>query len=82
MPKRICIVFTVGLYTAAHDLDIEWIVVKGVSDFADEHQPETDSWRRFASVMAASLTAHILSDAIVFQTWPHYGGKYNFRFIA
>lgn len=65
-----------GLYTAAHDLDIEWIVVKGVSDFADEHQPETDSWRRFASVMAASLTAHILSDAIVFQTWPHYGGEY------
>ena len=23
--------------------------------------------------MAASLTAHILSDPIVFQSWPHYG---------
>ena len=25
--------------------------------------------------MAASLTADILSDPIVFQSWPHYGGE-------
>ena len=25
--------------------------------------------------MAASLTAHILSDPVVFQDWPHYNEK-------
>jgi len=62
-----------GLYAAAHDLDVEWVVIKGVSDLADGKKSETDSWRPFASTMAASLTAHILSDAIVFEDWPHYG---------
>ena len=61
-----------GLFAAAHDLEIEWIVIKGVSDYADENKSESDSWRRFASVMAASLTAEILSDHSVFQNWPHY----------
>ena len=60
---------------AAHDLDVEWVVIKGVSDFADGKKSETDSWRPFASTMAASLTAHILSDAIVFEDWAHYGSK-------
>ena len=26
--------------------------------------------------MAASLTAHILSNPIVFENWPHYEGEY------
>ena len=64
-----------GLYTAAHDLDVEWVVIKGVADFADGKKRKTDSWRRFASIMAASLTAHILSDTLVFKDWPHFGGK-------
>ena len=65
-----------GLYAAAHDLDIEWIVIKGVSDFADGNKSDTDAWRLFASVMAASVVAHILKDASVFQDWPHYKSKY------
>lgn len=62
-----------GLYAAAHDLDIEWIIVKGVSNYADERDLKKDSWQRFASVMAANLTAEILNDAEVFRSWPHYG---------
>ena len=64
-----------GLYAAAYDLDIEWIIIKGISEYADSSNPPADSWRRFASVMAASLTAHMLKDPIVFQAWRHYGGE-------
>ena len=63
-----------GLFLAAHDLKIEWIVIKGVSNLADGK--ESESWKEFASVMAASLTAHILSNPIVFENWPHYKGEY------
>lgn len=66
--------FLLGLVTAAHDLDIEWIVIKGVSDFADGKKSDTESWRPFASLMAASLVADILSDPIVFRDWPYYQG--------
>ena len=31
-----------------------------------------ESWEACASVMAASLVSHILSDPGVFRTWPHY----------
>ena len=68
-------VFT-GLYTAALDLDVEWVVIKGVSDFADGRKSKTDAWRPFASTMAASLTAHfLLSNSFVFKAWPHYGRR-------
>ena len=70
--ERIALLTSAGLYKAAHDLGIEWIVIKGVSDFADGRKAEGDSWRPFCSVMAASLTAHILRDAIVFKKWKHY----------
>ena len=63
-----------GLFLAAHDLKIKLIVIKGVSNFAGGR--ETESWKQFASVMAASLTAHILSNSIVFEKWPHYEGEY------
>ena len=63
-----------GLFLAAHYLKIEWIVIKGVANLADGR--ETESWKQFASVMAASLTAHILSNPIVFENWPHYKGEY------
>ena len=58
---------SIGLFVAAHDLDVEWVVIKGVSDFADGNKSATDEWRPFASTMAASLTAYILSDPIVFE---------------
>ena len=73
----IAVLFTksfAGLFSAAHDLKVEWIVIKGVANLADGREPE--SWRQFASVMAASLTAHILSNPIVFKNWPHYKGEY------
>ena len=61
-----------GVYRAAHDLGVEWIIIKGVSDFADGTTSETNSWRPFASLMAASLVAHILKNPIIFENWGHY----------
>ena len=61
-----------GLYAAAHALDFPWIIIKGISDYADCRKSGSDRWRSFASLMAASLTAHVLSDPVVFQDWPHY----------
>lgn len=61
-----------GLFPAARNLGIEWIVIKGVSDYADGNKSGTDSWRLFASVMAASLVAHFLCRGHLFKDWPHY----------
>ena len=61
-----------GVYSAAHDLNVEWIIIKGVSDFADGKNSEKNAWRPFASIMAASFVAHILSNPIIFEDWPHY----------
>ena len=60
------------MFAAAHDLDIEWVVIKGISGYADGRKVK-DSWRTFASFMAASVTAHILSDTNAFHALPHYG---------
>ena len=57
---------------AAHALDVPWIIIKGISDYVDCRKSDTDRWRSFASLMAVSLTAHILSDPVVFQDWPHF----------
>ena len=75
--ERLVLLTFAGLYKAAYKLGIEWIVIKGVSDFADGEKAKGDPWRPFSSLMAASLTAHILSDANVFKNWKHYddGGK-------
>lgn len=64
--------FLLGIFTAAHDLKSEWVVVKGVSHFADSSANK--SWETFACVMAASLVSNIISDPFVFEQWPHYGG--------
>jgi len=69
---HVSLMFIVGVFAAAHDLDIEWIVIKGISDYAGGSKSKETSWRPFASLMAASVTAHILSDAIIFQDWPHF----------
>ena len=66
---------SLGLYAAAHNHGIEWLVIKGVSDFGDGSISATSPWRPFASVMAASLVAHMLNDSIAFKNWCHYGGK-------
>ncbi|PFX25968.1 uncharacterized protein LOC111329614 [Stylophora pistillata] len=68
-----------GLYTAAHRHGIEWLVIKGVSDFAGScgGKSSTDSWRPFASVMAASVVFHMLNDTVVFEDWPHYENTSN-----
>ena len=64
-----------GVFAAAHDLKTEWVVVKGIKDFAEDSQPSSNEWGRFASVMAASVVANILSDPVVFQGWPNYQGN-------
>ena len=68
-----------GVYTAAHNLQTEWVVVKGISDYADGTKDSTKDWQPFASMMAASLVAHVLSQPSVFENWPHYdgGNKYS-----
>ena len=60
------------MFTAAHDLKMEWVVIKGVSDYADGTASSTKHWRPFASVMAASVVNNILREPVVFEQWPHY----------
>ena len=64
------------MFTAAFDCQIEWLIVKGIADYADGCQLRSWRWYSCASVMAASLVAHILSEPRVFYLWPHYQGKY------
>ena len=61
-----------GVYAAAHELDIPWTIIKGVSNYADGGMFEPNPWKTFASLMAASLTAHILSNPVTFKGWPHH----------
>ena len=67
---------SIGVFTAAFDCQIEWLIVKGIADYADGSQLPSESWSSCASVMAASLVAHILSEPCVFYSWPHHQGKY------
>lgn len=69
-----------GLFAAAFDFGIEWLVVKGIADFADGKGSSTASWEPFASGMAASVVFNFLSDANVFSEWPHYQGNDNLIF--
>ncbi|XP_078380833.1 uncharacterized protein LOC144663685 [Oculina patagonica] len=66
-----------GLFAASHDLKTEWVVVKGIKDYADGSQSSNDQTGAFACVMAASVVAHILSDPVVFEEWPHYNPDAN-----
>ena len=69
------LIFILGdVAIAAHEFDIPWIVIKGISDYAVGSKSKETSWRLFASLMAASLTAHILSNTIPFLDWPHFQG--------
>ena len=73
----ICFVFPLiitGLFAAAHDMNIEWVIVKGISHFSDDSNTSDESWKSFASIMAASLVFNMLNDPVVFKEWPHYEG--------
>ena len=71
-----------GVFAAAHDLKTEWVVVKGIKNYADSSQLTKDEWGIFASVMAASVVTNILSNPVVFKEWPNYQGKNTTRSIA
>ncbi|XP_044169470.1 uncharacterized protein LOC122953596 isoform X1 [Acropora millepora] len=61
-----------GVYAAAYDANIEWVVVKGVASYFNQSHSATSEWLSFASTMAASVVAKMLSDPTVFREWPHY----------
>ncbi|KAM7430171.1 hypothetical protein ABFA07_019064 [Porites harrisoni] len=61
-----------GLFNAAHDVNIEWVIVKGISHFSNDGNAPSESWKSFASIMAASLVSNMLSNPVVFKKWPHY----------
>ena len=63
---------TPGLYAAAYDANIEWVIVKGVASYFHRNQSATSEWMSFASTMAASMVAKMLKDPTVFREWPHY----------
>ena len=65
---------TSGLFAAAHDMKMEWLVVKGVCGFVHGVATTNNSWKTFACVMAASVVSNILSNSFVFEDWPQYGG--------
>ena len=46
---------------------MEWVVVKGISGYADGTGGITDEWKTFASVMAASVVENMLYGSVVFK---------------
>ncbi|XP_068753925.1 nucleotide-binding oligomerization domain-containing protein 2-like [Montipora capricornis] len=60
-----------GVFAAAYDEKIEWVVVKGVAHFVNQTQLSRSEWMSFASTMAASVVAKMLNHPVVFQEWPH-----------
>ena len=53
---------------------MEWVIIRGISHYADGGEQATEEWGRFSSVMAASVVNHILKEPDVLKDWPHYGG--------
>jgi len=66
------LLLTSGVYSAAYDANIEWVIVKGVARYFYQGQSATSEWMSFASTMAASVVAKMLNDPTVFQKWAHY----------
>ena len=60
-------------------MNIEWVIVKGISHFSDDSNTH-ESWKSFASIMAASLVSTMLHDPVVFKEWPHYEGMSHLCF--
>lgn len=61
---------------------MEWLIVKGIADYADCTQLTSEGWVSCASVMAASLVTHILSDPVVFRSWPHFQGSFSWGVLS
>ncbi|XP_074628449.1 uncharacterized protein LOC141886248 isoform X8 [Acropora palmata] len=61
-----------GVYAAAYDANVEWVVVKGVASHFHERTSVTEEWMSFASSMAASVVSKMLNDPTVFREWPHF----------
>ena len=55
-------------------MKIEWVIVKGVSQFANDLDPPNNLWKSFACTMAASLVSNMLNDPLIFKNWPHFDG--------
>ena len=55
-------------------MKIEWVIVKGISHFSNDGNAPDESWKSFASIMAASLVSNMLNDSVVFKEWLHYEG--------
>ena len=56
-------------------MNIEWGIVKGVSQFANDLDPPNNLWKPFACTMAASVVFNMLNDPLIFKNWPHFDGK-------
>ena len=75
------VIFVSEIFSAAHDLKMEWVAVKGISGYADGTETK-ENWQTFASVTSASLVVSILNQCSIFEDWPHYKGKQiNFFFF-
>ena len=68
-----------GIFTAAFHCEIEWLIVKGIADYADG--PASERWSSCGSAMAASLVAHILNEPHVFGAWPRYQGNHCYKLL-
>ena len=68
------LLYVLGVFSAAHELKMEWVVIKGISGYADGTESK-ENWQTFASVTAASLVVSILNQCSIFEDWPHYKGK-------
>ena len=68
------LLFVLGVYAAAFDDELEWLIVRGISEYAGSSGFAGESWERYANVMAASLVTHILNDPIIFADWRNYEG--------
>ena len=66
--------FFSGVYAAAFDNELEWLIVKGISDFAGSPESARETWEPYANKSAASLVAHILGDPNIFTDWRNYAG--------
>ena len=74
-----------GLYKAAHDLGLEWGVIKAVSNFADGSKDVSKDWQPFSSAMAASVVYNMFKHPVVLKDWYRHKetkdaqGSYSFR---
>ena len=68
------LLFVLGVYAAAFDNELEWLIVRGISEYAGSSGFAGESWECYANVTAASLVAHILTDPIIFADWRNYEG--------